>query len=137
MRKIYDSPECISYRENSSLVNVALHEAGHTVIAELLNPGSVNLVSICRHTGTTKGAISLKKPDDFNLSKKQMENRVIELLGGKAATEIIHGVVDTGCAEDLDKAYIQITRFVKRLCTYGFDTLEDHNPSGQKAEKTD
>ena len=137
MRKIYDSPECISYKENSSLVNVALHEAGHTVIAELLNPGSVNLVSICRHTGTTKGAISLKKPDDFNLSRKQMENRVIELLGGKAATEIIHGVVDTGCVEDLDKAYIQVTRFVKRLCNYGFDTLESHNPSKQKLDKTD
>lgn len=46
------------------------------------------------------------------------------LLGGKAANDIVFGINDVGCNDDLHRAYEIIKRFVDNYCSYGFYSWE-------------
>lgn len=120
LRIMYRAPESIeSDGLNTELI--ACHEAGHTLIAHLLEPGSVDLVSVHRHNGNIDGITALHQKNDYFQSKKQMENRVLCLLAGKAATELLYGITDTGAENDLRRAFRIVARFVEDYCSYGFD----------------
>ena len=53
-----------------------------------------------------------------------MENRVISLLGGKAATELVYGEVDVGANSDLHRAFDIVERFTDDYCSNSFDRWE-------------
>ena len=89
---------------NPYIRDVAIHEAGHAVIAEILNPGSVNAISIGSFSGTTEGVTSIRKPDGYGFSKKLYEHEVLRCLGGRAAIGVILGKMDVGCSNDLNDA---------------------------------
>lgn len=55
---------------------------------------------------------------------KFMEARVMSLLAGKAAIEVVFGDIDVGCNNDLHRAYNIAKRFVDDYCGYGFDNWE-------------
>lgn len=137
LRIIFDAPECIEQNDNEFLRNIAVHEAGHAVIGEILEPGSVNIVSIYQYSGSVKGLLHAHQRDDFSLSKKLMENKVIRVLGGKAATELIYGVTDTGTNGDLHKAFTLVAKFVDDFCSYSFDSFVGHHSSEHLKENRD
>lgn len=120
LRVVFAAPES-SDADESTLALIACHEAGHTVIAELLEPGSVDLVSVLSHGREIGGITSVHQDDSYCYSKKQMENRVMCLLAGKAATEVCYGITDTGTISDLRRAFDITLRFVDDYCSYGFD----------------
>ena len=91
------------------------------MIAQLLEPGSVDLVTVHRHNGNIDGITALYQQEDYFQSKKQMQNRVLCLLAGKAATELCHGVTDTGAGSDLRRAFRIVDRMVGEYCSFGFD----------------
>lgn len=124
MRTIFHAPVSIEPRGDKYERGVAIHEAGHALISELLDPGSVNLVSINRHSGGIGGITSYYQDDDYWFDLKYMENRVMSLLGGKAATEVKLGTVDIGANSDLHRAFDIVGRFVDNYCSYGFDKFE-------------
>ena len=67
-----------------------------------------------------------------------MENRVMHLLAGKAATEICYGVVDTGANSDLHRAFDIVHRFVDHYCSYGFGQFVfDQYPSNGVLDRRD
>ena len=105
MRLIFDAPDSVECIGGDILKRIAVHEAGHAVISEVLEPGSVNLVSICGYSNTSGGITSVRKPDDYNFNVVAQENEVIRSLGGKAAIEMIYGTFDTGCIDDLQRAF--------------------------------
>ena len=137
MRMMFDSPECINPVDTANTQNIAVHEAGHAVIAEVLDPGSVTLVSVCRHSGSVQGLTKTYRPDGYRVSKELQEHAVIGCLGGKAATEMLYGVADVGCNADMHKVFDTVTCFVDDYCTLGFETFEGNNPSGYLLEKKD
>lgn len=59
---------------------VAIHESGHAVISEILEPGSVNLISICVTQIIQVGITSVRKPEDYNFNVVAQENEVIRSL---------------------------------------------------------
>ena len=124
MRMMFDSPECINQEDNANTKNIAVHEAGHAVVAEILDPGSVNLVSVCRHSGSVDGITNIRKPEGSEVSKELQEHIVIRDLGGKAATEIVFGTADVGCAADMSDVFKMVAGFVDNKCTLGFDSFE-------------
>lgn len=84
LRVIYKAMES-TFPHNPTVLNrVAYHEAGHTVIAELLEEGSVDLVTVRKNTGNVGGLTCYHNPDDYWISKTHMENRVMAILAGKA-----------------------------------------------------
>ena len=120
MRVVYDSPEKISDENSKYIKNIAVHEAGHAVAGEVIEPGSINLVSVKGHGGNIGGFTSFKNDDDYFKNKKFMENRVISLLAGKAATEIVYGEGDVGASGDIERAFDIVERFIDHYCFNGF-----------------
>ena len=119
LRIIFKAPESFG-DDISALPLVACHEAGHALVAELLEPGSVNLVTVLNHDSFAGGVASIHKNECYLYSKEMMENRVMYILAGKAATEICYGAVDTGANSDLRRAFDIVHRFVDHYCSYGF-----------------
>ena len=124
MHVIYDAPENLNNKEDKYLINIAYHEAGHAVIGELLEPGSINLISVAKYNGQTSGITSYNQDEDYFKDIEFMENRVMSLLGGKAANEIAFGVYDVGCNDDLHRAYNVVSRFIDDYCILGFNNWE-------------
>ena len=129
LRLSFKAPE--SFEEDMRVLPlVACHEAGHALAAELLQPNSVNLVTVLSHDSFAAGATSISQDEAYFFSKEQMECRVMHLLAGRAATEICYGVVDPGAVSDLRRAFKIVQRFVEDYCTYGFDQFvftEEHS----------
>lgn len=125
LRVLYDAPEtddelfCMS---NKMRKMTAYHEAGHAVVAELLEPESVTLVSIANYDGVTAGISSIYQPDDAFASINGMKNRLKSTLGGRASTELVFGEIDVGATRDLHAAYNLMVRFNDKYCQCGFDS---------------
>lgn len=125
MRVIYNSPEALDDEFNEFDRHTAIHEAGHAVVSDILEPGSVYLVSVEKHDRScVEGITSLAQDDNYFKSMKYMENRVISILAGKAATELFFGEIDTGAECDLRRAFRIVARFADEYCGYGFNCWE-------------
>ena len=129
LRILYEAPDTMNSEDRYAEV-VAYHEAGHAVINELLEPDSVNLVSIATHKGSIGGITSYFQNENYFKDIRFMENRVKGLLGGKAASEIVFGKVDVGTSSDLRRAFAIAERFVDHYCSYGFGQFSG-NTNGQ------
>ncbi len=137
MRVLYDAPEALTEKAEKTLHYAAVHEAGHAVIGEILNPGSINLASVCNYSGETGGVVSAHSADDCGVSFTSRENEIIRILGGKAATEVVFGMADIGCDNDLHRAFWRIDDLVTDNCTFGFVYIDISNPSQYSLECRD
>ena len=117
---IFHAPEDISQYSPAAQKRIAYHEAGHAVVSEILEEGSINLISVCTHSGRKGGVASSSTSPDYFTSTGYMENRVISLLGGRAATEIVYGEIDTGASNDLKRAFDIVGRLISINACRGF-----------------
>ena len=94
----------------------AYHEAGHAILQELMEQlDAVHIISIIP-TGRAGGyMMPLPSEDKSYTSKKNMEQTLIVLLGGRIAEELIIGDVTTGASSDIEKvtsiARSMVTRY--------------------------
>ena len=124
MRVVYEAPEKLDFKDDKYLLQTAYHEAGHTVVAEILEPGSVPFVTVKPHNGGVAGFAQIDNNESYFEDKQFMENRVLALLAGKAATEVVYGTTDIGCNNDIRRAFDIVERFVDDYCSYGFNNWE-------------
>jgi cell division protease FtsH len=84
---------------------VAVHEAGHALLAGLL-PGSdpVHKVTIVPRGRALGYTWQRPAEDRFLLSEEDLVDRLTILVGGRTAEALIFGVVSTGAADDLARA---------------------------------
>jgi len=85
---------------------VAHHEIGHALVA-LSIPGSdtVQKISIIPRGIAALGyTVQLPTEDRFLMTRSELENKIVVLLGGRVAEEIIYGEISTGAQDDLRKA---------------------------------
>ncbi|MBJ7609137.1 MAG: ATP-dependent zinc metalloprotease FtsH [Candidatus Dormibacteraeota bacterium] len=81
---------------------IAYHESGHALLGLLL-PGAdpVSRVSIIPR-GQSLGATTQTPVDDrFNYGEDYLRGRITGALGGRAAEQLVYGVVTTGAESDL------------------------------------
>lgn len=84
---------------------VAYHEAGHTIIGYYLKDADmVHKVTIVPRGNAGGYVVMLPKEDRFNMTKKELLDKITGLLGGRVAEEIIFGDVSTGAHNDFQKA---------------------------------
>ncbi len=84
---------------------VAYHEMGHALVAMAL-PGSdaVHKVSIIpRGIGALGYTIQRPTEDRFLMTRRELEHKIMVLLGGRAAESLVFGELSTGAADDLAK----------------------------------
>lgn len=85
---------------------VAYHEAGHAIIGALM-PGSghVEKISIVPRGVAALGyTLQLPEDDRFLMMEDELRGRLMTLLGGRAAEELIFDRVSTGASDDIQKA---------------------------------
>ncbi|MFD1393038.1 ATP-dependent zinc metalloprotease FtsH [Lacticaseibacillus jixianensis] len=96
---------------------VAYHEAGHAIIGLVLSDSRVvRKVTIIPRGRAGGYAITLPKEDEFLLTKKELNEQIIGLMGGRTAEEIIFGTESTGASNDFEQA-TQLARSM--VTTYG------------------
>jgi cell division protease FtsH len=104
---------------------VAYHEMGHALIASSL-PGSdpVHKISIIpRGVGALGYTIQRPTEDRFLMTRTELENKMIVLLGGRAAEHIVFEHLSTGAADDLQKVTDIARSMVMR---FGMDPTLGH-----------
>jgi len=118
----YDIP--IDNKVNSSkyLLETAYHEAGHALVAELLEPSSISYISAIEYSDDLKGLTVYKENEHYLKDFKYQENRLKALLAGKATTELVFGKVDVGANSDMNRAYTLCNKMIDDYTMYGFDT---------------
>ena len=121
MRLLFEGPEHIADTDFEYSKNIAIHEAGHVVIAEVFYPGSVNLVSICKYESSHGGYVSYQKINEYAKTSDVLEKVVMRSLGGKAAIEVVCGQVCVGCTDDVGDAFRLVSKLVDDFCAYGFE----------------
>lgn len=85
---------------------IAYHELGHAIIGSLLpNADPVHKVTIVPRGHQALGyTLQLPLEDKYLLSRSEILDRIVAILGGRAAEEVIFGEVTTGAGNDLKKA---------------------------------
>jgi len=85
---------------------VAFHEMGHVLVAVSI-PGAdpIHKVSIIpRGVGALGYTIQRPTEDRYLMTRKELQNKMAVLLGGRAAEVLIFGEISTGAQDDLAKA---------------------------------
>ena len=98
----------------------AFHEAGHAVVARLLpNTDPVHQVTIIPRGRAGGFTMILPKEDKNYMTKIDMEEHIVHLLGGRVAEELVLHDISTGASSDLQRA----TDIAKNMVTkYGMST---------------
>ena len=132
LRLIYETPLCLKINSKEVLEKIAVHEAGHTVMMELLSPNNFTVASLLQYESKNGGMTNSLKDDDYFFSKTKQENQIRILFGGKAATEIVYGILDIGASSDLERAERIFNRHLEKDREYEFSSEIKNNPNGQE-----
>ncbi len=82
----------------------AYHEAGHAVVARLMpNTDPVHQVTIIPRGRAGGFTMILPKEDKYYMTKIEMEERIVHLLGGRVAEQLILHDISTGAQNDLQR----------------------------------
>lgn len=93
---------------------VAYHEAGHTVIGmKLDNADVIHKVTIVPRGQAGGYAVTLPKEDRYFMTKPELIDKIIGLLGGRVAEELTFNEVSTGAANDFQR----VTEMARRMVT--------------------
>lgn len=104
---------------------VAYHEAGHALMAELMETTDpVHKISIIPR-GIAALGYTMQRPteDRYLMTRKELLDRLAVLLGGRVAEEIVFGEISTGGHDDLSKATDIAKSMVKE---FGMSDLLGH-----------
>lgn len=83
----------------------AYHEAGHAVVQKLLpNADPVHQISIIPRGRAGGYTISLPQQDKYYMSKSELEEQIVKLLGGRVAEKLVLDDVSTGAKNDIERA---------------------------------
>lgn len=99
----------------------AYHEAGHAIVAELLPDADpvhkITIIPRGRAMGVTQ---QIPLDDRHSYSREYLRSRIMTLLGGRTAEEIIFNQFTTGASSDLQSATEIAT---KMICEWGMSDL--------------
>ena len=84
---------------------VAFHEAGHAVVSRFL-PTQDNVHQISIVPRGMAGGYTMYKPDEDKnfMSKSEMEESIVSLLGGRVAESLVLNDISTGASNDIERA---------------------------------
>ena len=125
IKEFYAAPKNFEPRTPNQRQALAFHEAGHVVIQECLEPGSTNFVSIDEYVCNIGGLTNVCTDVDYWSDISYMENRVLSIFGGKAATEVILNKRDVGVFSDMNRAKQIVKRFYEEYCIKGYLTTKE------------
>ncbi len=93
----------------------AYHEAGHALASRLI-PGTdpVHMVTIISRGMAGGFTAYIPEEDRSFITKKQMEDKLVTLLGGRVAEALVLGDISTGAQNDIERA----TKIARSMVTH-------------------
>lgn len=96
-------------------VLTAYHEAGHAIVSSLLpDTDPVHMITIIPHGGAGGFTAYIPEEERNYMTKRQMEHRLITLLGGRAAEATVLDDISTGASNDIERA----TKIARSMVTH-------------------
>lgn len=114
-------------------VLTAYHEFGHAIVSGFLEDNDkVHMITIIPRGRAGGFTAYLPQEDAKFMTKRQMQHKLISLLGGRAAEEVVLDDISTGASNDIERAtkiaHAMVTKYgmSKRLgpMMYGGDDAE-------------
>ena len=120
--KLSKTDKCLDLTECQK---IALHEAAHAVVGEILNPDSIGIVTIRGNQscigGFENGCSTYLK------SEEELLNDITKTLAGKAGVSLIYGVMDVNASGDIQNANRLLDLWMTSLAGAGFSEVEAAN----------
>ena len=91
---------------NKEKLIVSYHEVGHALVAALQSQSApVQKITIIPRTSGALGyTMQVEQGDKYLMTKKELENKIATLTGGRAAEELIFHEITTGASNDIEQA---------------------------------
>lgn len=117
---------------------VSYHEVGHALISALQkNSEPVQKITIVPRTmGALGYVMHVPEEEKYLQTQAELHDRLVSLLGGRAAEELVFGDVTTGAANDIEQATNIVTNMItrfgmsKRFGLMGLATVENEYLGG-------
>lgn len=117
---------------------VSYHEVGHALISALQkNSEPVQKITIVPRTmGALGYVMHVPEEEKYLQTEAELHDRLVSLLGGRAAEEVVFGNVTTGAANDIEQATNLVTNMItrfgmsKRFGLMGLATVENEYLGG-------
>ena len=106
MMKIMAGPEKKSrVRNRKDLKETAIHEAGHAIaMYRLPTQETVRHITIIPRGNSLGATWYLPKDDSSSMTRNQMYEEIVSLLGGRVAEALFVGDISVGASNDIDRA---------------------------------
>lgn len=101
------------------LYRIAVHEAGHAVVAEKLRPGSVAQITVSPRSNALGYVRHAPREDMYVYPKEVLEEEIAILLAGALSEELVFRSRSTGAANDFQRAL----DLAKQMVNYGMSPL--------------
>jgi len=98
---------------------IAVHEAGHALVGELLDPGSVARVTITSRGQALGYVRQAPREDTYLYSKDKLETEIQRFLAGSLAEDVVFGERSTGAGNDFE----QVLRLITTMVSSGMSPL--------------
>ncbi len=86
-------------------LNTAYHEAGHAILGYFLpTQDDIHHITVVPRGMALGITVSLPKEDKFTKYKKEMEEEIVMLLGGRIAEALTGDDISTGASNDIERA---------------------------------
>lgn len=113
------------------LERVSIHETGHAIVSEMVEPGSVASLTIIPR-GKALGFMRKSPQDDQYLyTKEHLENQIMIALAGAIAEELKYGNRSTGARNDFEQAW----NLTRQILDTGLSSLGVVNSSDLPPDK--
>ncbi|HMS86355.1 MAG TPA: ATP-dependent zinc metalloprotease FtsH [Nitrospira sp.] len=115
LEKIVLGPERPILLNQADRERIAYHEGGHAILG-LVVPGAdpVNRVTIVPRGQALGVTYQRPESDRYNYPEPYLRARIIGMLGGRAAEEVVYGIKTTGAENDIEQATDLARRMVTR-----------------------
>jgi cell division protease FtsH len=102
--------------KDSEKRKTAYHEAGHAILAHILpTQDPVRQISIIPSGRALGYTLNPPTEDKYSVYKNELRERIMMLLGGRAAEEIVYGDVSGGASNDILRATQTARKMVTEL----------------------
>ena len=110
---------------------IAAHETGHAICGVLAGDGRrVEEISLFQH-GEALGVTVSSADDDALPSEARLRARLVALMGGRAAEELVFGEVTGGASNDFEQATKLATQMVLKWGLGADPSASDPGPTGR------
>ena len=102
LQVVYKLQKTDKETDSAELQKIAVHEAAHAVVGEVLHPGSIGIVTVRGNQGVIGGMAN--GCATYAQNEEEFLDEVTKTLAGRAGVSLIYGVMDIQASADIEQA---------------------------------